>query len=133
MSPQPDIEPGDLIFLLEQEEHPNFERSGSNLHTVVHITLSEALLGFSRIVITHLDGRGIHVESEKGRIFKSGDTIVVRGEGMPVHKRPDQKGDLFITFEVDMPSEEWLRGPDVKASNERYPNIWWTCILERSC
>lgn len=63
------------------------------------------------------------MESEKGRIFKSGDTIVVRGEGMPVHKRPDQKGDLFITFEVDMPSEEWLRGLDVKASNERYPNI----------
>lgn len=81
--------------------------------TTVHITLSEALLGFSRILITHLDGRGIHVNSEKGRIMRSGDTIVVRGEGMPVRKRPDQKGDLYIAFEVDMPSEEWLRGLDV--------------------
>jgi len=80
----------------------------------VHITLSEALLGFSRILITHLDGRGIHVESEKGKIIKNGDTIVVRGEGMPAHKRSDQKGDLYIVFEVDFPNEEWLRGLDVK-------------------
>lgn len=104
-----------MIFVLNQEKHPNFERAGSDLMTTVHITLSEALLGFSRILITHLDGRGIHVDSEQGRILKTGDAIVVRGEGMPTHKHPDQKGDLYIRFEVDMPSEEWIRGLDVKA------------------
>ncbi|KAG9017151.1 hypothetical protein FRB90_001575 [Tulasnella sp. 427] len=109
---EPDVEPGDLIFVLNQEKHPNFERAGSDLMTTVHITLSEALLGFSRIIITHLDGRGIHVDSEQGRILKTGDIVAVRGEGMPTYKHSDQKGDLYIRFEVDMPSEDWLRGLD---------------------
>lgn len=118
---EPDAEPGDLIFILNQEKHPNFERSGSDLMTTVHITLSEALLGFSRILITHLDGRGIHVDSEQGRILKNGDAIVVRGEGMPTHKHPEQKGDLYIRFEVDMPSEDWIRGLDVKSLEQLLP------------
>ncbi|KAG8906322.1 hypothetical protein FRB99_007102 [Tulasnella sp. 403] len=118
---EPGAEAGDLVFVLKQTAHPNFERSGSDLHTTVHITLSEALLGFSRILITHLDGRGIHVDSEPGRIVRSGDTIVVRGEGMPVHKRGDEKGNLFISFEVDMPSGEWLKGLDVKSLEELLP------------
>ena len=100
--------------MLKTRPHTSFERSGNDLLTKVHITLSEALLGFSRILLTHLDGRGIHVSSTPGKIYRSGDTIMVRGEGMPIYKNPDQKGQLYVMFEVDMPDEDWLRTIDPK-------------------
>lgn len=115
---QPGIPPGDVIFVLRARPHRSFERSGNDLLTKVHITLSEALLGFSRIILTHLDGRGIHVSSIPGRIYKSGDSIMIRGEGMPIYKSPDQKGQLYVMFEVDMPDEEWLKTIDPKVGND---------------
>ena len=82
----------------------------------MHITLSEALLGFSRILITHLDGRGIQVTSPRGKIIKPGDSIVLRDEGMPVHKNPDQRGNLYIMLEIDMPDDDWIQHVDQTVS-----------------
>lgn len=90
--------------------HDSFERSGNDLIANVTINLSEALLGFNRILITHLDGRGIKVASPPGKIITDGESIIVRGEGMPVWKRPHDKGDLYIIMHVEMPDEQWLRG-----------------------
>lgn len=111
---EPGTPPGDVFFVLETKRHECFERSGADLLAHVSITLSEALLGFSRVILTHLDGRGINFSSPKGKIYKTGDTIALRGEGMPVHKEMT-KGDLYVLFEVEMPTEEWLRTVDVKA------------------
>jgi len=84
--------------------------------TNITITLSEALLGFSRIILTHLDGRGVKMASPPGKIIKPQDSIVLRGEGMPVYRRPDEKGDLYVIFHVEMPDENWLKSVDVKVS-----------------
>jgi DnaJ homolog subfamily A member 2 len=59
--------------------------------------------------VTHLDGRGIRVTTPSGKIIKPNDSIVLRGEGMPIHKQPGQKGDLFVILGVDMPDEQWLQ------------------------
>lgn len=109
---KPDIPPGDVIFRLKTSHHDSFERSGSDLLANVKITLTEALLGFSRILITHLDGRGVSVSSPPGKIITPGQTIKLRGEGMPSFKNPDQKGDLYIVLEIEMPDIEWLRRVD---------------------
>ena len=98
--------------MLRAAQHESFERSGSDLLTHVKITLSEALLGFSRILITHLDGRGIKVSSPPGKIFESGSTIRIRGEGMPIYKRPEQKGDLYVRFDVEFPTGDFLKSID---------------------
>ena len=121
--------PGDVIFVLKTRPHPSFERSGNDLLTKVHITLSEALLGFSRIILTHLDGRGIHVSSTPGKIYKSGDSIMVRGEGMPVYKNPDQKGQLYVMFEVDMPDEDWLKTIDPKVGYLEFSGAFRFALL----
>ncbi|KII89757.1 hypothetical protein PLICRDRAFT_39921 [Plicaturopsis crispa FD-325 SS-3] len=118
---EPGVPPGDVVFALKAEAHESFERSGNDLLTHVDITLSEALLGFSRILITHLDGRGIHVASPPGKIMKAGDSIVLRGEGMPIYKRPDEKGDLYIVFDIEMPDEQWLQSIDRKALESLLP------------
>ncbi|KAI0768127.1 DnaJ C terminal domain-containing protein [Trametes elegans] len=112
---EPGVPPGDVIFTLKTRHHESFERSGNDLLTTVHITLSEALLGFSRILITHLDGRGVHVASPRGKIIKPGDSIILRGEGMPVYKTPDIKGNLYVILEIDMPDENWLKTIDPQA------------------
>ena len=87
--------------------------------TTVHVTLSEALLGFSRVLITHLDGKGIKVSSPKDKVIKTGDSIILRGEGMPVlHPDPSSpaKGDLYVLFEIEMPTESWAATVDRKVS-----------------
>ncbi|KAH7911354.1 hypothetical protein BJ138DRAFT_1113287 [Hygrophoropsis aurantiaca] len=118
---EPDIPPGDVIFKLQVEPHDAFERSGSDLLANVSITLSEALLGFSRILITHLDGRGIRVSSPPGKVIKPGQSIKLRGEGMPAYKHPDQKGDLFLILGVEMPDSSWMQGIDTNALAQMLP------------
>lgn len=118
---EPGLPTGDVVFVIHAAHHEFFERSGNDLLTNVKITLSEALFGFSRILITHLDGRGIKVTSPPGKIIKSDDSIVLRGEGMPVYKRPDEKGDLFVVFEVEMPDEQWLKNVDRKTLEALLP------------
>lgn len=101
-----------MVFVLQASPHDAFERSGNDLLTRVTVTLSEALFGFSRILVTHLDGRGIEVTSTPGKIIKTNDSIVLRGEGMPVYKRPEQKGDLYVVLSIEMPNEQWLNSVD---------------------
>lgn len=110
--PQPSIPPGDVVFVLKQEPHASFQRSGNDLLTTIHITLSEALFGFSRILVTHLDGRGIHVASPAGKVIKPGESIIVKGEGMPVFKNPDHRGNMYVVFKIDMPEDGWLNTID---------------------
>lgn len=109
---QPEVPPGDVIFLLQTKQHDSFERSGNDLLTKVRITLSEALLGFSRVLITHMDGRGVRVSSPQGKVIRPNETIILRGEGMPIYKQSDEKGDLFVVLEIEMPSEQWLKTID---------------------
>lgn len=97
-----------MIIQLKAKTHESFERSGNDLLTRVKITLSEALMGFSRVLVTHLDGRGVRVSSPPGKIIKPDQTIILRGEGMPIYKRPDERGDLYVVLSLEMPDESWL-------------------------
>jgi len=84
------------------------------LLATVSITLSEALLGFDRIMINHLDGRGVRVASPKGKVITSGTTIILRNEGMPSYKNPDVRGNLYVVLEVEMPTDDWMSSVDQK-------------------
>lgn len=105
----PGQEPGDIIFELTEVEHKTFHRAGADLQADLHITLAEALTGFNRVVLTHLDGRGIslNLPQPRGRILKPDQILVVKGEGMP-YKKSDHKGDLYLTVKIDFPEDGWL-------------------------
>jgi len=118
---KPGIPAGDVIFVLKASPHESFERSGNDLLANITITLSEALLGFSRIILTHLDGRGVKMTTPPGKIIKPQDSIVLRGEGMPVSRRSDEKGDLYVIFHIEMPDEHWLKSVDVKTVEALLP------------
>jgi DnaJ family protein A protein 2 len=75
---------------------------GTDLFYEKTLTLSEALCGF-KFAVPHLDGRQLLVASNEGDIVKPGCFKAVYDEGMPTWQRPQDKGRLFIHFDVAFP------------------------------
>jgi len=98
----PGVEPGDIIFVLKQKEHPHFKRQGADLFIEHKVTLMDALGGTS-FTINHLDDRILVCKTEEGDIIKPGDVRMIPKEGMPIHKRPYEKGNLYVKFEIVFP------------------------------
>ncbi|SCV74637.1 BQ2448_7666 [Microbotryum intermedium] len=108
--------PGNLVILLTPVAHPTFKLSPPtylhaphNLTTKLSLTLSESILGFHRLILQHLDGRGLVVHQptpgEPGwRVLKTGDKVLVKGEGM---WKQGEVGHLVLEIEVEMPNEAW--------------------------
>lgn len=115
---QPDVEPGDVVIILQQKQHDKFQRSGDDLYMTHTLNLTEALCGFSMLV-KHLDGRDLHVKHPAGQVIKPGDIKGIEGEGMPQYKNPFERGNLYINFEVKMPDNYFA--PDAKLKKlEKY-------------
>ncbi|KAF2710037.1 DnaJ-domain-containing protein [Pleomassaria siparia CBS 279.74] len=106
----PDQEPGDIIFSLDEAEHETFQRAGDDLRAELKITLVEALTGFNRVVLTHLDGRGIqlNVKQPNGKVLRPNQVLKVPGEGMP-KKKSDAKGDLYLVIDIEFPEDGWIK------------------------
>lgn len=68
---QPDTVTGDIVFVLQQKEHPKFKRKGDDLFVEHTLTLTEALCGF-QFILTHLDGRQLLIKSQPGEVVKPG-------------------------------------------------------------
>lgn len=102
---EPGVEPGDVVIVLNQNDHEVFERKGADLLCKVKISLTEALCGFDKVLVTHLDGRGIQVKNLPGNVIKPGMVKRVPNEGMPTYKHHDNRGDLYIQFDVEFPND----------------------------
>lgn len=102
----PNMEPGDVVFVIQEEPHHIFTRKGEDLFIKKSITLVEALTGF-QMVVTHLDGRKLIIKNRPGEIIKpviEGRGLkAVKGEGMPTLKNPFVKGNLFILIDIVFP------------------------------
>ncbi|KAI1398904.1 DnaJ-domain-containing protein [Hypoxylon fuscum] len=105
---QPDQTPGNLVFVLDEENHEVFSRLGDDLSADLEVTVAEALCGFSRVVVQHLDGRGIHINYPRGKVLHPGQILKVEGEGMP-KKRGEAKGDLYFIVKIEFPEDGWLK------------------------
>ncbi|EED12870.1 DnaJ domain protein (Mas5), putative [Talaromyces stipitatus ATCC 10500] len=108
----PDQEPGDIVFHLVETEHPVFRRAGPDLTADLEITLAEALAGFSRVALKHLDGRGIEITHPKkpGDVLSPGQVLKIPGEGMPL-KKSDARGDLYLIVDIKFPDKDWAPSP----------------------
>ena len=102
---QPGVSPGDLVFILDQKEHPEFSRKGADLLMAKKITLTEALCGYT-FEVDHLDDRKLVVSSKPGdKVTKPDSWQCVNDEGMPVHGAPFQKGNLYVNLQVEFPDK----------------------------
>lgn len=104
---QPDCEPGDVVFVVHQQEHVEFKRRGADLFLAREISLLEALTGF-QMRLTHLDGREFYVKTGPGDVVRpleaegSGLKAVI-GEGMPTIGQPFLYGNLFLALAIRFP------------------------------
>lgn len=100
---EPELEPGDIIIILDEKEHPVFRRhNGNDLFMRMDIQLVEALCGFQKAIRT-LDARELVITALPGEVVKHGDYKCVLNEGMPQYKNPFEKGRLIIQFMVQFP------------------------------
>ncbi|KAM3919051.1 dnaJ homolog subfamily A member 1-like [Leptodactylus fuscus] len=98
---------GDVIIILNQEQHPVYKRSGNDLIMDMEIGLADALC-FCRQALQTLDDRTILITSRPGEVIKPGNIMSIQREGMPLYEDPLRKGNLIIYFKVKFPDSGWL-------------------------
>ena len=91
-------ETGDLYLGVTVEPHSRFDRRGSDLFSVLELSLTQAALGVDVDVPT-LDG-GERVGIDPGT--QSGEVIRLRGKGVP-HLGRRGRGDLLLEVQVVTP------------------------------
>ena len=91
---------GDLFITFSIAPHPSFKRLKNDLYTTVKIDLYTALLGGDTIIET-LNGKvKLPVKPET----QPGTKIRLKGKGLPLYKKEGEFGDLYVTFEVELPT-----------------------------
>ncbi|WP_080780105.1 DnaJ C-terminal domain-containing protein [Chryseobacterium phocaeense] len=91
---------GDLYITFNIPADPAFERIGDDLKTKVSIDLYTAVLGGDVKVNTLNGSVSLKVKPET----QNGTTVRLKGKGFPVYKKEGQSGDLFVTYEVKLPT-----------------------------
>lgn len=62
---EPGLEPGDVIIVLDQKDHPVFQRQDNDLVMRMNLKLVEALCGFRKTIQT-LDNRTLIISTQPG-------------------------------------------------------------------
>ncbi len=93
---------GDLYLRVRLRPHPTFERKGKDLTVRVQIPVTTAVLGGEAEVPT-LSGRPLRLkippETPNGQVFR------LKGHGMPTVGKPNDRGDLYATVQVEVPRD----------------------------
>ncbi|KAL1865785.1 hypothetical protein VTK73DRAFT_5077 [Phialemonium thermophilum] len=105
----PGIQPGDVVFEIEQKPHPRFTRRDDDLLYNAEIELVTALAG-GTIFIEHLDDRWLSVDILPGEAIAPNSVKMIRGQGMPTY-RHHNFGNLYIKFDVKFPEKNWTTDP----------------------
>ncbi len=91
---------GDLLVVIEEQEHPDFRREGSNLLYTKVISIVDAMLG-CEVEIPCIDGKQ-KVKVEPGT--QSGTVVRLKGKGLP-SLNSYGTGDLYVKFAVWIPKK----------------------------
>ena len=92
---------GDLYITFAVENNTAFKRDGDNLYKTVDIDLYTAVLG-GEILVATFDGK-VKLKIAEGT--QSSSKVKLKGKGFPVYKKEDEFGDLYIMFNIKLPSK----------------------------
>ena len=90
---------GDLYITFLVADDPHFKRDGSDLYGNVKLDLYTAVLGGEVTVDTLTSKVKIKVKPET----QNGTKVKLKGKGLPVYKKENEFGDLYITYDVQVP------------------------------
>lgn len=92
---------GDLYVVLHVKSSDYFKREGNDVYSRLDITPAQAVLG-DEVVIKTLDGeKKITVQAG----VQSGNSIKIKGAGVPYIQRPSQRGDHIVIVAVKTPTK----------------------------
>lgn len=92
---------GDLYITFNIPNDTQFKREGANLYADVDLDLYTALLGGDAFVPT-FDGN-VKVKVAEGTQNRT--KVKLKGKGFPVYKKENQFGDLYITYNIKIPTK----------------------------
>jgi curved DNA-binding protein len=92
---------GDLLITFVIKADSRFKRDGNNLHASVDIDLYTAVLG-GEVIAETLTGK-VKVPVKAGT--QNGAKVKLKGKGMPVYKKENEFGDLYLSYQVAIPTE----------------------------
>ncbi len=92
---------GDLLVVIEEQEHPNLKREGNNLYYTKIISMPDAILG-AEVEIPCLDGP-YKIKVDAGT--QSGEVVRLRGRGLPTVNGYGGTGDLYVKIAVWIPKK----------------------------
>lgn len=92
---------GDLYLVVRVAPHPQFERNGADVTVKVPISLYTLILGGQASVPT-LGGKTLSLnippQTQNGRVFR------LSGQGLPLTRSPERRGDLYATLMAELPT-----------------------------
>ena len=92
---------GDLFVVIHVKPSEYFTRDNIDVYTKLEITPDQAVLG-DEITVKTLDGEQ-KVQIHAG--IQNGNTIRIKGAGIPVLSRPSQRGDHIVVVSVKIPKQ----------------------------
>lgn len=110
--------PGDLIVLIEEQEHPHLIRDGQNLLYEHYISFPDATLGTS-IEVPTLDGKA-RIKLPAGT--HSGKVLRLKGKGLP-SLNSYGRGDLLVNLSVWTPQNLSKEEQEMLENMKNSPNF----------
>jgi DnaJ family protein B protein 4 len=97
---KPNLEQGDVIFIIRQKPHDRFARESDDLVSTIDLSNKEATKGFEKTIIG-IDGTKHKISFKKG-IPCSNYVSRIENAGMPIRKNGQTvgHGDLLVRFNV---------------------------------
>ncbi|NDV68694.1 DnaJ C-terminal domain-containing protein [Dysgonomonas sp. 25] len=91
---------GDLYITFVIAEDPKFKRVGDDLYMTASVDLYKAVLGGEEEIDT-FDGK-VRLKIPAGT--QNGTKVRLKGKGFPKYKQDGKSGDLFITYQIAIPT-----------------------------
>jgi curved DNA-binding protein len=92
---------GDLYIEFSIPDDPEFKRLGSDLYHTLDLDLYTAVLG-GEITADTLTGK-VKLKVQPGT--QNNTKVKLKGKGVPVYKKEGQFGDLYLTYNITIPTQ----------------------------
>lgn len=92
--------PGDLLVVIEEQQHPHLHRDGNNLHYDLNVSLPDVVLGAEKEIPTATGRAKIKVEAGT----QSGKVLRLKNKGLPSLEGYGT-GDLFVHVNAFIPTD----------------------------